>query len=62
MKTGKISMAFCITSFIILAGFTLKAQSVHAARASSVSVVNVVATFTYKIFQAPNKMYGYDNF
>ena len=62
MKTKIILMYGCMMAAVCLAGYQAPAQSMQAVKPEYISGTKKVAEFTWKIFQAPNKMYGYDIF
>ena len=66
MKTKIISYAVFIMLVCVLTSFNTKAQQPQSADvknyAEQPAPTSGVANYTYKIFQAPNKMFGYDIF
>jgi len=64
MKT-KFIIGICLLVLLFFAISTLKAQDIQYSAQANISnqiSKNVSPGYTYKLFQAPNKMYGYDIF
>ncbi|HEX5152305.1 MAG TPA: DUF4907 domain-containing protein [Parafilimonas sp.] len=63
MKAKNILMAGCMMIAIMLIScYHAQAQSMQPVKSPDITGREVAAGFTYKIFQAPNSMYGYDIF
>jgi len=62
MKTRTILMHSYLVIAITLMSYHVHAQSVQAVKPGYSAAKQVVVNYTYKLFQAPNKMYGYDIF
>jgi len=63
MKAKAIFMYSCMTTAVMLISYYhAQAQSMQPIKPPGITAREVAADFTYKIFQAPNSMYGYDIF
>ena len=64
MKTKTILICSCMVVIAMLFNYHTHAQtqSRQAVNPEYITGKKAVAEFTWKIFQAPNKMYGYDIF
>lgn len=62
MKTKTILTTACILVVSMLAAYHAKAQATQPVKPATVQGKKAAAEYTYKVFQAPNKMYGYDIF
>ena len=61
MKTKNI-ISICILLLCMILTFQVKAQQPQYATPQNLASAIMPANYTYKLFQAPNKMYGYDIF
>ena len=62
MKTKIITLIGCILSACMLTTFTSMAQQPTPENTLIQPRGSIVENYTYKVFKAPNKMYGYDIF
>jgi hypothetical protein len=62
MKTKIILLRACILTAMVLAGYYAPAQQAQNLNAPTVTGKETATVYTYKLFQAPNSMYGYDIF
>jgi hypothetical protein len=65
MKTNINTRFACIITAMMLVTYSTFAQQPHSKPGNTpiqISGSVIAATYTYKIFQAPNKMYGFDIF
>jgi len=66
MKTKTTLLRACMIMAMVFAGYYTQAQQSQIVKplhgTGQLPGKETVADFTYKIFQAPNKMYGYDIF
>lgn len=65
MKTKIISLIACMLLVCVLATSNTMGQQLQSANAKdyaeqTAATTNGTTNYTYKIFQAPNKMFGYD--
>ncbi len=67
MKTKTNTFCVCLVCLCILASLNSKAQQTQNTAKPAIAPITavengVVKTYTYRVFQAPNKLYGYDIF
>jgi hypothetical protein len=62
MKTKIIFLRACVIITMVLAGYYAQAQQAQTAHTPTIPGTVQGENYTYKLFQAPNKMYGYDIF
>jgi hypothetical protein len=62
MKTNNIRAHGFIIIVLLLSGYFAQAQQVQSLNAPTVAGKETATAYTYKLLQAPNKMYGYDIF
>ena len=60
MKTNNIRAHGFMIIVLMLSGYYAQAQQAQSLNAATVAGKETATGYTYKLLQAPNKMYGYD--
>jgi hypothetical protein len=63
MKTNTVLLVFTVVAFLLASFGSTAQQSASSSVTEKSSPGNqFISAYTFKVFQAPNKMYGYDIF